>query len=122
MERGLQGYFSVNTESGETVGGAIPPVPNFFPLHQVSGIRREQVPAKGTVRSKIGNAVAKGKEFGKNVAEKAKAAGAKAKAAGLAAKAHVGRNKAAYIAGGLGAAAGATGIALASRKNKSQSD
>ena len=75
-------------------------------------------PAKATLKSRIGNVVAKGKEFGNNVAARAKAAGTKAKAAGLAAKAHVGRNKAAYIAGGIGAAAGTTGIALASRKKR----
>ena len=77
-------------------------------------------PVKETTGSRFSKAVAKGKEFSKNVADKAKVAGAKAKAAGLAAKAHVGRNKAAYIAGGLGTAAGATGIALASRKKQSE--
>ena len=76
-------------------------------------------PVKETMGSKV---VAKGKDFGKNVAEKAKEAGAKAKAAGIAAKAHVGRNKAAYIAGGLGAAAGAAGIAAASRKKQAESE
>jgi len=79
-------------------------------------------PVKETTGSRYSKAVAKGKEFGKNVVDKAKAAGAKAKAAGLAAKAHVSRNKAAYIAGGLGAATGTAGIIAASRKNKSQSD
>ena len=79
-------------------------------------------PAKGTVRSKLGNVVARGREIGNNIAARAKTAGTKAKAAGVAAKAHVGRNKAAYIAGGLGATAGATGIALASRKKQAQSD
>ena len=73
-------------------------------------------PVKETTGSRYSKAVAKGKEFGKNVVDKAKAAGAKAKAAGLAAKAHVSRNKAAYIAGGLGAAAGTAGIIAASRK------
>ena len=79
-------------------------------------------PTKATVRSRIGNVVAKGKEFGKNVTEKAKAAGAKTKAAGLAAKAHVSRNRAAYIAGGVGAAAGAAGMAAMNRKKGTQGD
>jgi len=79
-------------------------------------------PIKEAMDSRFGKVVAKGKDFGKNVAEKAKEAGAKAKAAGIAAKAHVGRNKAAYIAGGLGAAAGAAGIAAASRKKRAESE
>ena len=77
---------------------------------------------KETMGSRFGKVVAKGKDFGRNVAERAKVAGAKAKAAGIAAKAHVGRNKAAYIAGGLGAAAGAAGIAAASRKKRAESE
>jgi hypothetical protein len=40
--------------------------------------------------------------------------------AGTAAKAHVTRNKAAYIAGGAGLAAGAIGGAVMSRRNRSQ--
>ena len=72
-------------------------------------------PAKGTVRSKISNLVAKGKDFGKNIAARARATGASAKTAGKKAAAHVSRNKAAYIAGGLGAA-GVAGIAAANRK------
>ena len=76
-------------------------------------------PVKETMGNKV---VAKGKDFGKNVAEKAKEAGAKAKAAGIAAKAHVGRNKAAYLASGLGAAAGAAGIVAASRKKVPQGE
>ena len=83
--------------------------------------RRSKAPApsvKETMGSRFGKVVTKGKDFGKNVAEKAKEAGAKAKAAGIAAKAHVGRNKAAYIAGGLGAA----GIAAASRKKRAESE
>ena len=71
--------------------------------------------AKTTVKGKLGNIVAKGKEFGKNVATKAKAAGVKAAS-------HVSRNKAAYIAGGLGAAAGAAGMAAANRKKQSQGE
>ena len=50
---------------------------------------------------------------------------AQAKALGMKAKAHVGRNKAAYIAGGLGAAglaAGTTGIALAGRKKNTPNE
>ena len=79
-------------------------------------------PVKETMGSRFGKVVAKGKDFGKNVAERAKVAGAKAKAAGIAAKAHVGRNKAAYIAGGLGAAAGAAGIATMNRKKAAQGE
>jgi len=69
-------------------------------------------------KGRLGKVVAKGKDFGNTVATKARAAG-------TAAKAHVGRNKAAYIAGGLGAAglaAGTTGIALASRKKQPQDE
>ena len=75
-------------------------------------------PAKETIKGRLGKVVAKGKDFGNTVATKARAAG-------TAAKAHVGRNKAAYIAGGLGAAglaAGTTGIALASRKKQPQDE
>jgi hypothetical protein len=43
-------------------------------------------------------------------------------AAGTKAAAHVSRNKAAYIAGGLGAAAGAVGGATMSRKRQSQGE
>ena len=74
-------------------------------------------PAKETTGSRFGKVVAKGKEFGKNVASKARAAGVSAKVAGTRAAAHVSRNKAAYIAGGLGAA-GVAGIAAASRKKR----
>ena len=79
-------------------------------------------PAKATVKGKLGNIVAKGKEFGKTVAEKAKSAGTAAKTAGVKAASHVSRNKAAYIAGGLGAAAGAAGMAAANRKKQSQGE
>jgi len=75
-------------------------------------------PAKATLKSRIGNAVAKGKDFGRSVAEKAKDVGTRAKAAGAKAASHVSRNRAAYIAGGLGAAAGAAGLAAASRKKR----
>jgi len=78
--------------------------------------------AKGTVRGKISNLVAKGKEIGNNVAAKAKATGAKPKAAGVAAKAHVSRNRAAYIAGGIGASADVAGMAIASRKKAAQGE
>jgi len=43
-------------------------------------------PVKETMGSRFGKVVAKGKDFGKNVAEKAKEAGAKAKAAAPAGK------------------------------------
>ena len=84
----------------------------------------ETPPVKETTGSRYSKAVAKGKEFGKNVVDKAKVAGAKAKAAGLAAKAHVSRNKAAYIAGGLGTAGVATaaGIAARNRKKRTEGD
>ncbi|MDR0328628.1 MAG: hypothetical protein LBI05_10075 [Planctomycetaceae bacterium] len=71
--------------------------------------------AKGTVVSRLGNVVDKGKDLGKNAAATVKAAGAKAAS-------HVSRNKAAYIAGGLGAAAGAAGMAAASRRKQSQDE
>jgi len=79
-------------------------------------------PVKETTGSRFSKAVAKGRELGKNVVDKAKAAGAKTKAAGVAAKAHVSRNKAAYIAGGLGAAGVAGGMAIASRKKRADGD
>jgi hypothetical protein len=44
------------------------------------------------------------------------------KAAGTKAAAHVSRNRAAYIAGGLGAAAGAAGTAVMNRKKQAQND
>ena len=43
-------------------------------------------------------------------------------AAGTAAKTHVTRNKAAYIAGGAGLAAGAVGGAVLARRNKAKSE
>jgi len=79
-------------------------------------------PAKETMGSRFNKVVAKGKDFGKNVAAKARAAGVSAKTAGTKAAAHVSRNKAAYIAGGLGAAAGAAGIVAASRKKAAQGE
>ena len=82
----------------------------------------KSAPAKTTVKEKLGNIVAKGKDFGKTVAEKAKSAGTAAKTAGIKAASHVSRNKAAYIAGGLGAAAGAAGMAAANRKRQSQGE
>jgi hypothetical protein len=80
------------------------------------------VPVKKTISGKLGEVVAKGQDFGKNVAAKARAAGMSAKAAGTRAAAHVSRNKAAYIAGGLGAAAGVAGMATASRKKQVQDE
>lgn len=62
-----------------------------------------------------GGMVAKIKDFGKNAGEKAKAAGMKAAS-------HVSRNRAAYIAGGLGAAAGAGGMAILKRNKQAQSE
>jgi hypothetical protein len=88
----------------------------------VKAVPAKTAPTKETVGSRFSKVVAKGKDFGKNVAEKAKAAGASVKAAGTKAAAHVSRNRAAYIAGGLGAAAGAAGMAVANRKKQSQSD
>jgi len=69
-------------------------------------------------------AVDKGKGFGNNVAERAKAIGTRIKSAGTTAKAHVSRNKAAYIAGGLGAAGVATaaGIAARNRNKRAQGE
>ena len=78
-------------------------------------------PVKETTGSRFSKAVAKGKDFGKNIAARARVAGASAKTAGKKAAAHVSRNKAAYIAGGLGAA-GVAGIAAASRKKAAQGD
>jgi len=57
---------------------------------------------------------AKGKEIGKNVVAKTKAAGTRAAA-------HVSRHMAAYIAGGLGAAS-VVGIAAASRNKRAESE
>ena len=82
---------------------------------------KKTIATKETMGSRFGKVVAKGKDFGNNVAARARAAGAKAKAAGIAAKAHVGRNKAAYIAGGLGAA-GVAGIAAMNRNKRAQDD
>jgi len=62
--------------------------------------------------SRFGNLVAKGKEISNNVTMRAEAAGTRAAA-------HVSRNKAAYLASGLGAA-GMAGIAAASRKKVPQ--
>ena len=64
-------------------------------------------------------------EYASRKVREAKLAAGQAKrrvgAAGTAAKTHVTRNKAAYIAGGAGAAAGAVGGAvLARRKGKNQ--
>ena len=77
---------------------------------------RAKVPTKSskTVGDRLNAGVAKVKELGKNVGEKAKAAGSKARA-------HVTRNKAAYIAGGAGVAAGAVG-SLARRKKAQNQD
>ena len=77
-------------------------------------------PIKAT-STKPGGVVAKVKDSGKTVADNAKTAGTRVKAAGTKAAAHVSRNKAAYIAGGLGAA-GVAGMAAASRKKQSQGE
>ena len=74
------------------------------------------------ILSRSSGTVAKLKEFGKKVGEKAKAAGAGVKAAGTKAASHVSRSRAAYIAGGLGAAAGAGGMAILNRKKQAQSE
>jgi len=81
---------------------------------------KAQVPAKASVAKTVGDrvndGVAKVKDFGKNMGVKAKALGGKAKA-------HVSRNRAAYIAGGAGVAAGAlAGAALARRKKAQNQD
>jgi len=57
---------------------------------------------KTTANPPTDKVVAKGKDFGNNVAERAKAIGTRIKSTGTTAKAHVSRNKAAYIADGLG--------------------
>jgi hypothetical protein len=84
---------------------------NFYERRRVmakSGQTKAAQPSSGVV--------AKVKDFGKNI-------GGKAKAAGTAARAHVSRNRAAYIAGGAGLAAGAlTGAALARRKQAQNQD
>ena len=77
---------------------------------------------KKTVAVKETSPVAKGKGFVNNATEKAKAAGTAIKAAGAKAASHVSRNRAAYIAGGLGVATGAAGMVAASRKRQSQDD
>jgi len=81
-------------------------------------------PVKETTGSRYSKAVAKGKGFGNNIAERAKAIGTRIKSAGTTAKAHVSRNKAAYIAGGLGAAGVATaaGIAARNRNKRAQGE
>ena len=60
-----------------------------------------------TTGNQTGGVVAKVEDFGKNIGSRAKATGTTVKAAGAKAASHVRRNRAAYIAGGLGAAAGA---------------
>jgi hypothetical protein len=72
---------------------------------------KAQAPASKTVGDRVNSGVAKVKDFGKNM-------GNRAKVAGTAAKAHVSRNRAAYIAGGAGLAAGAVGGAVAARRKK----
>ena len=75
---------------------------------------------KKAVAVKKTSPVAKGKSFVNNAMERAKAAGTAVKAAGAKAASHVSRNRAAYIAGGLGAATGAAG--MASRKRRAQNE
>jgi hypothetical protein len=70
-----------------------------------------QPQASKTVGDRVNAGVTKVKDFGKNM-------GNRAKVAGTAAKAHVSRNRAAYIAGGAGLAAGAVGGAIAARRKK----
>ena len=72
--------------------------------------------------NQTGSVVAKVKDFGKNIGARAKATGTAVKTAGAKAASHVRRNRAAYIAGGLGAAAGAAGMATASRKRRAQDE
>ena len=79
-------------------------------------------PVKETMGNRFNKVVAKGKDFGKNMAERARAAGASAQAARKKAAAHVSRNKAAYIAGGLGAAGVATAAGIAARNRKKRAD
>jgi len=78
-------------------------------------------PVKETTGSRFSKVVAQGKDFGNNVAARVKVAGTSAQVAGKKAAAHVSRNKAAYIAGGLGAAAGVAG-GMASRKKRTEGD
>jgi hypothetical protein len=59
-----------------------------------------------------GGVVAKIKDFGKNIGGKA--------VAGTAAKSHVSRNRAAYIAGGVGLAAGVAGMAALNRRKQAR--
>ena len=66
--------------------------------------------------------VAKVQDFGKNIGARAKATGTAVKTAGAKAAFHVRRNRAASIAGGLGAAAGAAGMAVASRKRQAHDE
>ena len=73
---------------------------------------------KTTANPPTDKVVAKGKDFGNNVAERAKAIGTRIKSTGTTAKAHVSRNKAAYIADGLGTAGVATAAGIAARNRK----
>ena len=80
------------------------------------------MPKKKAVAVKQTPPVSKTKRFVNNAMERAKAAGTAVKTAGAKAASHVSRNRAAYIAGGLGAATGAAGMAMASRKRRAQDD
>jgi hypothetical protein len=71
--------------------------------------------AAKTAGDKFDAGLAKVKEFGKNVKARATELGSKAKA-------HVSRNRAAYIAGGAGVAAGALGGAALARRKKAQKE
>jgi hypothetical protein len=75
--------------------------------------KAQPVKATKTVGDRVNAGVAKVKDFGKNMGTKAKDFGNKAKA-------HVARNRAAYIAGGAGLAAGAVGGAALARRKKAQ--
>jgi hypothetical protein len=80
-------------------------------------IAKTQPTVAKTVGDRVNAGVAKMKEIGKNIG---KNVGAAAKDLGNKAKAHAVRNKAAYIAGGAGLAAGAVGGAVLARRKRSQ--
>ena len=71
-----------------------------------------------TTSAQTSGVVAKVTDFGKNIGARAKATGTAVQTAGAHAASHVRRNRAAYIAGGLGAA----GMAAASWKRRAQDE
>jgi hypothetical protein len=95
---------------------------------------RNRIMAKAKTKTQpktiAGNTAAKApKTIGEHASRKAREAKLafghakrKARAAGTAAKSHVTRNRAAYIAGGTGLAAGALGTAALSRRGKAKSE